>query len=142
MRGRQSRDGSVMSTAFRCALCVPLLLLLVAAGAVYAAASNVVNAASTAPTGPASSSSFARGLYYSDTPPQTPFDLGRFLTIQEQEAITRVVDGFLRLTGEAAATPIRVLPGVSFVLCFFLRQPAIPNTAKGVTRLQRVPLES
>lgn len=69
-------------------------------------------ATATAATAASAASPSAPGLYYSDAPPPLPFNPWQALTIQEHEALTRVVDGFLRLTGEAGAQPTRVPPGV------------------------------
>ena len=48
---------------------------------------------------------------YSDPGPALPFNLGQFLDIQRQNFITRVVDNLLRMSGDAAAQPVKALPG-------------------------------
>ena len=50
-------------------------------------------------------------LSYSDPGPAVPFNLGQFLDIQRQNFITRVVDNLLRMSGDAAAQPVRADPG-------------------------------
>lgn len=67
------------------------------------AAQGAASAGSTGPTLPF--------ISYSDPGPAVPFNLGQFLDIQWQNSITRVVDNLLRLSGDAAAQPVRALPG-------------------------------